>query len=111
MACDPQKGFELLLLEELCKFSAGEPADVMLVVFECLLRPLFLLSPSFCPIFFQPVLCALMARWRVPGEALKPQSEVGGVVGGVMGSSRGDPALAVSSESPASGDSLDDEAD
>lgn len=44
-----------------------------------------------------------MALWRLPGEVLKAQSEVGGVVGGVIGSfPDGDPVLPVSSESPPS---------
>lgn len=43
--------------------------------------------PSLAPIFFHPLLCAATARWKLPGEGLlKVQSEVGGVVGGVIGS-------------------------
>lgn len=102
MACNPHEG-----CDELPSVS-GTP-DVILLVLEPLLRPLFDLSPSFSLILFQPVLCALIARWSVPGEALNAQSEVGGVVGGVMGSSRGDPMLSVSSVKPSSGESTDGE--
>lgn len=46
------------------------------------LRP----KPSFSPTFFHPLLLAATARWKPPGDAVKLHSEVGGVVGGVMGS-------------------------
>lgn len=72
---------------------------------------LFLLSPSFAPTFFQPLLCALMALCRPPGEVLlKVQSVVGGVSGGVMGSLAGGELVPLSSvRSSRSGASLDDD--
>lgn len=46
------------------------------------------LNPSLAPTFFQPLLWAAMALWKPPEEF--PHSvEVGGVVGGVMGSIAG----------------------
>jgi hypothetical protein len=77
-----------------------------------LLRPI-LLRPSFAPTFFQPLLCELMAFWRLPGEVPKAQSDIGGVVGGVIGSfAVGDGVFALSSVSPLrSAGSLDDEAE
>lgn len=46
----------------------------------------FRLNPNLAPTFFQPLLCAATARWKPPGDVLKVYSDVGGVVGGVMGS-------------------------
>jgi hypothetical protein len=64
-------------------------------------RPLALRpNPSFSPTFFQPLLCAATARWKPPGEAVKPHSEVGGVVGGVMGSMDGGEFPSLSSVKP-----------
>lgn len=102
MTCNPYNGLLLLLPggASLIGRSISEPADAVLVLCARLLRPLRL-RPSLAPIFFQPLLCALMARCRLLGDVLKAQSDVGGVVGGVMGSlPDGDPVLAVSSESP-----------
>jgi hypothetical protein len=81
---------------------------VVLELWPRLLR-LILLRPSLAPIFFQP----LLAFWRPPGEVLNPQSAMGGVVGGVMGSFPvGDGVLALSSVSPPrSAGSLDDDAE
>lgn len=71
-------------------------------------RP-FLPKPSFALTFFQPLLCALMALWRVPGEVpLNAQSVVGGVVGGVMGSQAGGELVPLSSVRSSAG-SLDDD--
>ena len=64
------------------------PPDEVLP-FPRLVDRFFLPRPSFALILFQPLLCALMARCRLPGEVLKPQSDVGGVVGGVSGSPDG----------------------
>ena len=61
---------------------------------------LFLLRPSFNPRCLQ-LLCALKALWMLPGDVPKAQSEVGGVVGGVIGSlADGDSVLPASSERP-----------
>lgn len=64
-------------------------------------RP-FLPMPSRAPTFFHPLLCMLMARcsWLL-GDEPNPQSEVGGVVGGVRGSPDGEAELPLSSD-PAS---------
>lgn len=59
-------------------------------------------KPSFSPTFFQPLLWAATARWRPPGDALKPQSAVGGVVGGVMGSAVEGELASLSSVRPSS---------
>lgn len=73
----------------------------MLDVWECRWKRA-LLKPSFAPTFFQPLLWADIARCRLPGDVLKVHSDVGGVVGGVMGSMPGgegaEPSL--SSDSP-----------
>ncbi len=71
-----------------------------------LLRPI-LFRPSFAPIFFQPPLCWPKAL------ALNAQSDMGGVVGGVMGSFPvGDGVLTLPSVSPPrSAASLVDEAE
>jgi hypothetical protein len=115
MTCNPYNGLLLLLPggASLIGRSTSEPAEAVLLLCERLLRPLRL-SPSLAPIFFHPLLCALMARWRLLGDVLKAQSDVGGVVGGVIGSfPDGDPVLPVSSESPTSrsATSPDDEPD
>jgi hypothetical protein len=71
-------------------------------------RP-FLPRPSFAPTFFHPLLCALMALWRVPGEVLlNAQSVVGGVVGGVMGSQAGGELVPLSSVRSSAGSPVGD---
>lgn len=45
---------------------------------------LFLVKPNFAPILFQ--LCPDIALCKVLGDVLRVKSEVGGVVGGVIGS-------------------------
>ena len=114
MTCNPYNGLLLLLPggASLIGTSISEPAEVVLALCGRLFRP-FRLSPSLAPIFFHPLLCALIARCRLLGD-VETQSEVGGVVGGVMGSfPDGDPVLPVSSESPTSRStgSPDDEPD
>lgn len=103
MTCNPYKGLPLLWLASLMDAS------------ELVLLRAFLPRPSFAPIFFQLLLWAVMARWKLPGDVLNAQSEVGGVVGGVIGSCPpvGDGVFALSSVSPSSrsAGSLDDEAE
>lgn len=66
-------------------------------------------SPNLSPRCLQ-LLWALKALWRLPGDVPKAQSEVGGVVGGVIGSfADGDPVLPVSSESPVGSTASPDE--
>jgi len=113
MTCDPYKGLLLLLpgAASLICTSGSEPAEVVLTLCGRLFRP-FLLRPSLAPIFFHPLLCALIARWRLLGDVLNAQSDVGGVVGGVMGSlPDGDPVLPVSSDNPVSRSTGSPEAD
>lgn len=104
IACDPHK------------FSFTTAPDLAALVVERVGKRLvdrdLRFRPSFAPTLFQPLLWALMALWRVPGEAVKAQSGVGGVVGGVMGSIGGGEVDELSSvvNSSLSPASLDDEA-
>lgn len=56
---------------------------------------LFLVKPNFAPIFFQ--LFPEIARCNVLGDVLYVKSEVGGVVGGVIGSAEDECGLLLSS--------------
>lgn len=58
------------------------------------------LKPSFAPTFFQPLLCAAIARWSPPGDEFPQSADVGGVVGGVMGSMAGGELPSLSSVNP-----------
>lgn len=115
MTCNPYKGlvFHLPWSASLVEISAAGPAEVILELWPRLLR-LILFRPSFAPTFFHPLLCALRALWSPAGDVWNAQSEVGGVVGGVIGSfSVEGGVLPLSSESPTawSAVSLDDEAE
>jgi hypothetical protein len=86
----------------------------LLLVLPLELEPDFdFFQPNFCPIFFQPFTSLREFFGLVPGDTpWKPVSDVGGVVGGVIGSKPElDGELALSSVKPASWVSEPDEVD